>query len=130
MTPLLSRPMARRLARLVLAWLVLATAAAGASPLVRPASLQLVCSTAGAMILVVADAGDNGASDSAAGSGAAAHQLDCPLCLPMAAPPPSPPPGAWPASACPSHRAAPSIPAAHRAAAAAPLPARGPPARS
>ena len=108
------------LARLVLAWFALAVSAAAMSPVIQPKSTQLVCTSAGAIKLVVTDAGDQDAS--------AAHPtLDCSLCLNVLAPAswawgplPSPKPAtflAQPASSAP--RAV--------AVAGAPLPPRGPP---
>ena len=55
---------ARNLARLVLAWFVLALGVAVASPLVKPQSWQMVCSAAGVV------------------------KMECPLCWLVAAPPP------------------------------------------
>lgn len=71
---------ARNLARLVLAWFVLALGVAVASPLVKPQSWQMVCSAAGtAWLLSIDDAGLAGTS---------AQQMECPLCWLVAAPPP------------------------------------------
>ncbi|WP_341685695.1 DUF2946 family protein [Limnohabitans sp.] len=70
---------ARFLARLVLAWMVLFVGIAVASPLVKPVSLEVVCSAAaGTHIVVVAD--DGTPSDQTTG-------MHCPLCLPLSAPP-------------------------------------------
>ncbi len=70
---------ARFLARLVLAWMVLFVGIAVASPLVKPVSLEVVCSaSAGTHIVVVAD--DGTPSDQNNG-------MHCPLCLPLSAPP-------------------------------------------
>lgn len=69
---------ARFLARLVLAWMVLFVGIAVASPLVKPASMEVVCSASGSHIVVSADDGaqpDNGTG------------MHCPLCLPLSAPP-------------------------------------------
>jgi hypothetical protein len=63
---------ARLLARLVLVWFALAVGAAVASPLVRPQSVELICSGGGAMKLLVK--GDDG------NAAPASHTLDCPLC--------------------------------------------------
>jgi hypothetical protein len=68
------------LARLVLAWLVLVTGVAIASPLAQPKSFALVCSGAGVMQLLV-NPGDGGEVPAGA-------TLDCPLCASVAAPPP------------------------------------------
>lgn len=70
---------ARFLARLVLAWFVLAVGAAVAAPMVQPGGgMQLVCS-GGGLQLVPGD-GD---------AGTASFTLDCPLCTPAYAPPPA-----------------------------------------
>lgn len=113
---------ARLLASLVLAWFVLSLGVAVASPIVQPRAMELVCSSAGAIKLIVQT--DDGAQE------LGASHLDCPLCVLTGAPPPLPaalsfdlPP--------PLGRALQPIPAARIAAAtAAPLPARGPPALS
>ena len=112
---------ARLFARLVLAWFVLATGVAIASPLVQPQASALVCSIGGVMkLLPVGDDAD------AAPSGAVL--LDCPLCLQMAAPPVQAPALAARAPASPrmSVQAAPL----HVARAAGPAPGRGPPAHT
>lgn len=107
------------LGRAVLAWFALSLGAAVASPLVSPQSLELVCSGAGVMKIVVKT--DDGAQEMGA-----AH-LDCPMCMPLLAPPPPAAAGAGEPHA-PLSYALRSIPAARIAAAtAAPLPARGPP---
>ena len=109
---------ARFLARLVLAWFALALGVAIASPLVKPQSIELVCSGSGAMKLLVK--GDDGNAP------AGGHTLDCPLCVTLDAPPPVATFDIAPAQ--PLGRALQSIPAAHIAAhTAAPFPARGPP---
>jgi hypothetical protein len=70
---------ARFLARLVLAWMVLFVGVAVASPLVKPVTLEVVCSaSAGTHIVVVADDGAQPDNDTG---------MHCPLCLPMSAPP-------------------------------------------
>ncbi len=111
----------RHLARLVLAWLVLAMGAAVASPLVRPASLALVCTAAGASLVST----DGGEALPAPG-----HALDCPLCLHLLAPPPHDVVAALPGVA--AHPA--PVPVCIRRVVATlsapPLPARGPPAFS
>lgn len=73
--------------RLVLVWFVLFIGVAVASPLVKPASGQMVCSAMGGMKMVQ-DA-DDGAPSSPQG-------LDCPLCMPVAAPGPAALPVAHP----------------------------------
>jgi len=114
---------ARFLARLVLAWFVLSLGVAVASPIVQPRAVELVCSSAGAIKLVVQT--DDGAQELDA-----AHTMDCALCLPTGAPPPLPVAAAFDLP-LPLGRAVQPIPAARIASAtAAPLPARGPPAFS
>ena len=126
--PLQSRPMhtlrrLRALACFMLAWFALSIAAATAAPFVAPQSVQLVCSGAGEVKLLVLT--EDGAQDP--------HRplLDCPLCVHLggAAPPPGPP-GLRvgllePETALPFVQAAPTV-----VRSAAPLPARGPPAFS
>ena len=107
------------LGRLVLLWFVLSLGTAVASPLVHPQAMELVCSSAGAVKVIVQT--DDGAQE------LGASQMDCPLCVPAGAPPPV---AAMAALPClqPLGHAVQSIPAARIAAAtAAPLPARGPP---
>jgi hypothetical protein len=70
---------AHRLTRFVLVWFALFLGVAVASPVINPESLQLVCTSAGNVKLVVA------ANDGQDGSDKS-HSLDCPLCLPMVAP--------------------------------------------
>lgn len=107
------------LGRLVLAWFALSLGAAIASPLVSPQAMELVCSSAGVMKVVVK-------TDDGAQALGAAH-LDCPMCMPLVAPPPVAAGAAVPQPSPLSHALRP-IAAAHIAAAtAAPLPARGPP---
>lgn len=104
--------------RCVLAWFLLSLGVAVAAPVVHPKAVELVCSAAGAIKLVVQ-------TDSGTHELAPSH-MDCPLCVLTGAPPaalgfrlPTP---------LPLARAVQSIPAARIAAAtAAPLPARGPP---
>jgi hypothetical protein len=110
---------ARLLASFVLAWFALSLGVAVASPLVQPKPMEIVCSAAGAAMLVAVT--DDGAQTPAAG------HIDCPLCLPAGAPPPALP-LAKPPTVQPLGHAVQAIPAARIAAAtAAPLPARGPP---
>jgi len=110
---------ARLLASFVLAWFALSLGVAVASPLVQPKAMEIVCSAAGATMLVAMT--DDGAQAPATG------HLDCPLCLPAGAPPPALPLNRLP-TLQPLGHAVQSIPAARIAAAtAAPLPARGPP---
>lgn len=110
---------AHRIARLVLAWFVLAVGLATAAPLVQPDGMTIVCSGGGGMKLVMQ--GDDG------GEAPTSLTLDCPLCAAVA-----PPPVALQVPvAQPLAHATQSIPAARLAAlTGAPLPARGPPAFS
>lgn len=107
------------LARLVLAWFVLAVGVAVASPVVKPGDMQLVCSAGGAVKLL--KTGEDG------GSSAGTPTLDCPLCASIAAPPPLPRADAV-FVALPGHSVQTMRRARVAARAAAPLPARGPPA--
>lgn len=72
---------ARVLSRLVLVWFVLAAGAAVASPLVNPRAMELVCTSSGAMKLVLKS--DPGSAE------ASAALADCPVCLISGAPPPA-----------------------------------------
>lgn len=109
----------RPIGRLVLLWFVLSLGVAVAAPVVHPQAMELVCSSAGAVKVIVKT--DDGVRE------LGASHADCPLCVLTGAPPP-------PAAAArfdvplPLGRAVQPIPAARLAAAtAAPLPARGPP---
>nr|WP_315235158.1 hypothetical protein [uncultured Albidiferax sp.] len=109
---------ARHLARWVLLCFALSLGVAIAAPLTHPLAMELVCSSAGAVKLLV---------KSADGSTQVVSQMgDCPLCLTPGAPPPTARVQAEPAQ--PLAYVLRSIPAAHIAwLTAAPLPARGPP---
>jgi hypothetical protein len=107
-------------ARLVLVWFALSLGVAIASPLVKPQTMELICSGAGMMKLVLPT--DDGSTP------APSATLDCPLCATGNAPPP-PIVNLVAQPAQPLAYALQSIPAARIAAlTAAPLPARGPPA--
>ena len=108
-------------ARLALLWFVLAIGAATASPLVQPRAMQLVCS--GGAIKLLIDHGDGLAE-------ASAHQLDCALCLLTDAAPPLSAASGLVIPVAERSLAAPRLPAPLVVRAAAPLPARGPPALS
>ncbi len=109
----------RHLARLVLAWFVLALGVAVASPLVKPQSWRMVCSASGVVKLLSVD--DNGAAATGA------HQIECPLCWLAGAPPPAQT-RALAAQPLP-HAPLPLTGVLHVASRALPpLPARGPPA--
>lgn len=66
----------------VLAWLLAATCATLASPLIQPRSLELACSGTGQTVLLVRTADGLQAAD--------VPGIDCPLCLPTGLPPPLP----------------------------------------
>ena len=105
--------------RFVLLWFVLSLGVAVASPLVHPQAMELVCSSAGAVKVIVQT--DDGAQE------LGASHMDCPLCVLTGAPPPAMLAIDVP-SVQPLAHAVQSIPAARLAAAtAAPLPPRGPP---
>ena len=108
---------ARFLARFVLAWFALVVAAAAATPVFQPQSLEWICS-GGGMKLVAPAAGDD------AGTPPQVASLDCPLCFAVAPPPPV----SVDVLPQPLGRALQPIPSARIAAlTAAPPPARGPP---
>lgn len=118
--PVLPRLRVIQLGRLVLLWFVLSLGVAIASPVVNPQAMEVVCSSAGAVKVVVKS--DDGARE------VGASHLDCPLCALTGAPPPAPQVVQLPQPQ-PLGLALQPIPAARIAAAtAAPLPARGPPA--
>jgi hypothetical protein len=108
---------ASRIARLVLAWFALSLGVAIASPLVKPTSIDLVCTGTGVLKLLVKGDGDSKPTH---------HTLDCPLCAGLGAPPPV---ASIDVTFAPvlGHSVQ-SIPSARIAAiVSAPLPARGPP---
>ena len=70
---------ARWITRLVLVWFALFIGAAIASPMVKPASGQMVCSAMGGMKMVMDADSDQGTPPSA--------NMDCPLCAPVITPP-------------------------------------------
>lgn len=107
-------------ARWVFAWFVLSIGVAIASPVVQPMSMELVCSPAGAVKLMVHT--DDGAQEMGAG------HLDCALCLPGGAPPPLTVAIDLPTPLPLGHAVQPIEAARIAAATAAPPPARGPPA--
>lgn len=110
---------AHLLARFVLVWFALSIGVAIASPIVKPQAMELVCSGAGVMKLLLKT--DDGTKE------VSSHTLDCPLCATSSAPPPVARLTAEPVQ--PLAYVMQSIPAAHMASlTAAPLPARGPPA--
>lgn len=109
------------LGRFVLWSFVLSLGVAAASPLVRSQALELVCSSVGAVKMVVHTA--DGVQEIGAG------HLDCPLCLPGGAPPQAASGRPGP-TVRPLGRLVRSLEATRVARAAAPLPARGPPLRA
>jgi len=119
------RPSARfvgLVGRWVLLWFALSLGVAVASPIVHPQAVELVCSSAGAVKVVVHT--ENGVQEMGA------SHMDCPLCVLTGAPPPVLPVASVDLPP-PLGRVLQPIPAARLAAvAAAPLPPRGPPARS
>lgn len=107
----------RIVARLVLAWYALFVGVSIASPLIEPATLQMVCSMGMKMVLVD---GEGATTDEAPG-------LDCPLCAPYAPNTATSAVSFAPADAL-AHALRPAV-AAHLAwLTRSPLPARGPPA--
>lgn len=108
--------------RCVLLWFAMSLGVAVASPIVHPQAMELVCSAAGAVKVIVQT--DDGAQE------LGASHMDCPLCVLTGAPPPATPLADIP-SPLPLGRALQPIEAARIASATAgPLPARGPPAFS
>ena len=113
----------RLLACFLLAWFAVAIGVATASPLVHPQAMELICSAAGDVKLIVLS--DDGAQ------GQRGHTLDCPLCVHLGGAAPPPPGGLCLQVMQPLAHALRPIALAHIAArTAAPLPARGPPAVS
>lgn len=111
----------RLLTRLVLVGFVLSLGVAAASPLIKPQSLQLVCSTGTSSAKLVVLDDDQGSAGTLSH-----HALDCPACLALTLPstPQSPKLSSAPPQPLAQHR----FEAAHLAAlAGAPLPPRGPP---
>ncbi|APW45910.1 DUF2946 family protein [Rhodoferax antarcticus] len=70
----------RQFTRWVALWFVLSLGAAVASPLINPQAMSLICSSAGAMKVIVQT--DDGAVE------LGSRGLDCPLCANLGAPPP------------------------------------------
>jgi hypothetical protein len=105
-------------ARWVMLWVVLALGVAIASPLVKPQSMELLCTGSGVMKLLVTT--EDGSQPTQA------HGLDCALCMLASAPPPQQRP-MLPVAHNLAY-ALQTIPAARMAwLTAPPLPARGPP---
>jgi hypothetical protein len=107
------------LARLVLAWFALTLGVAGASPLVHPQAMQIVCTAAGGARIVVV--GDDGQAVKMG-----QHSFDCSLCFAATPPPPAvqlPEPLVQPLA----HALKPVFAARIAALVGAPFPPRGPP---
>lgn len=105
----------------VLAWFMASMGVAIASPLVNPQSIEVICSGAGTIKLLVQT--DDGMVEMSATG------MDCPLCATPGAPPPAPAASILPLHPL-AHAVQPVEVARVAAATAAPLPARGPPTRS
>ena len=105
----------------VLAWFMASLGVAVASPLVHPQSFEVICSGSGIIQLLVQT--DDGPVEMGA------MGMDCPLCATLSAPPPVPVAALLPPHPL-AHALQPVEAARIAAATAAPLPARGPPARS
>jgi len=110
---------AHHLCRLVLLWFVLSLGVAVVSPMVNPQAMDLVCSTAGTIKIIVQT--DEGAQ------AMGASQMDCPLCVPGGVPPLSSRAADLPNFLPLSHAIQPIEAARIAAATAASPPARGPP---
>ncbi len=104
---------------LVLAWFVASMGVAIASPLVNPQPIEVICSGAGTIKLLVQT--DDGAVEMGS------MGMDCPLCT-IAGAPPAIPPAFVPLPQPLAHAVQPVEAARIAAITAAPLPARGPPA--
>jgi hypothetical protein len=106
------------IASLVLVWFALFLGSAVASTVIKPGSMQIVCSAGGGMKLIDTDGNEGGVKASA--------NMDCPLCASVAVPPPQHDALFLKPSAL-AYALRP-IAAAHIAALTAPpLPSRGPP---
>jgi len=106
------------IARLVLVWFALFMGSAIASSVIKPGSMQMVCSAGGGMKMVDTSGDEGGIKASAI--------MDCPLCASVSAPPP--PLTVHFEKLTPLAHALHPIAAAHIASVTAPpLPSRGPP---
>ncbi len=106
------------ISRLVLVWFALFIGAAVASPILKPAGGQMVCSAMGGMKMVMDDEGQPQPSTAS---------MDCPLCAPLITPPAAEARSVEPASAL-AHALQPTVAARIAGLTGAPLPPRGPPA--
>ncbi len=106
------------ISRLVLVWFALFIGAAVASPILKPAGGQMVCSAMGGMKMVMADEGQ---------PPSATASMDCPLCAPLIPPPAAQAHRFEPASAL-ANALQPTLAARIPGLTGAPLPPRGPPA--
>jgi hypothetical protein len=116
-----SRRTARIVARFLLAWFALYLGAATAAPLIAPGGYAVICSADGIARLVQ--------TDDAGVPGESRASLHCPLCVPASAPPPPSAvsvetPAHWLAQVLTPSPTTPWL----APLAAAPPPARGPPA--
>lgn len=105
----------------VLAWFVASLGVAIASPMIHPQAIEVICSGAGTIKLLVQT--DDGTVEMGT------MGMDCPLCSTASAPPPMPTLPPMPPQPL-AHALQPVEAARIAAATAAPLPARGPPTRS
>ena len=113
---------ARLIARLLLVWFALALGAAVASPMVKPQSVETICSAAGHFKLLIKNADGDLQEEGASKAG----MLDCPLCAGFHAPPPSRAVVLLPNAL--AHALHPLTVAHIASLTAPPLPSRGPPA--
>jgi Protein of unknown function (DUF2946) len=112
------------LARLVLAWFVCAIGVAVAAPMVQPQSMELICSTGGAIKLIVKS---TGAQDPTGSGEVRGHTLDCPLCATALMVPTIEIPVLFVPPSSLAHALQPVEAARIAGRVAAPLPPRGPP---
>jgi hypothetical protein len=113
---------ARHLTRFMLVWFALFIGVAAASPLVKPQTAQMICSTMGGVQMVLTDEGGGTPVASADG-------MDCPLCTQVSVPLPTAMVGFVPVSSL-AHAMRP-LAVAHIAwLTGTPLPPRGPPSLS